>query len=552
MTDRVESRDIFIRQYQTAQASGMSLSKFAEELGIKPESVVRRRNRIKQEIGLELKPLPHDGDHTVSLGDQWKDVFEESQYQVVDKSHNPPTRIVITSAQNATPVFAPFFKSIMKFCEYNDAEFMVIPNRYKNPTSIWKAEDKEEEWWDKRLEPYLITDYVKVCKSLRVMGHVKIQPTATNPLSGFDSHTGLDSAIFGHPKVQMTTIPTPSRSLPKILTTTGSITKQNYTDSKSGQKGYFHHSFAAIVVEIDKDNDIFHIRHIHSDDKGHFYDLDKKYTPSSVTTNHRISGLVTGDTHAEFIDPKVELATYSAPDSIVNVLRPKVKVYHDIEDFYRRNHHHRGDHLLAYGKHHLGRNNVEEGLQVTADFIDRHSRPDCTDVIIKSNHDEALDRWLKEADPKTDPENARLYYYLMFNLLKSMKATDTGFTWSDPFEFWCKNPDQQRGLKNVENTIFLKRDESYTIEGIEVGFHGDKGPNGGRGSIKSFTKIGPKTIIGHSHSPGIQEGVYQVGLSARMDLEYVSGPSSWMQTHCLIYPDGKRTLINIIDGKWKL
>lgn len=552
MTDKTESRDIFIRQYHSAIQSNMSLHKFALELGVLPQSVIRRKNRIKQEIGLQLPPLPVDGDDDAELGDDWKDVFEEAQYDVVDRSDEMFETIIITSAQNATPVFTPFFKSIMKFCEHNDAEFFVIPNRYKNPTSIWKAEDKSEEWWDKRLEPYLVSDYVKVCDSLRIMGHIKVQPTATNPLSGFDSHTGLDSAIFGHPKVQQKVVPTPSKKLPKMLMTTGSITKQNYTDSKAGQKGHFHHSFAAIVIEIDHKNGIFHARYIHSDEKGSFYDLDKRYTPTTVQTNKSIAGLVTGDTHAEFMDEKVEQATYSAPDSIMNTLKPSVKVYHDIEDFYRRNHHHKGDHLLAYSKHHLGRNNVEEGLQVTADFIDRHSRPDCTDVIIKSNHDEALDRWLKEADPKIDPENSRFYYYMMYNLMCTVKKTDTGFSWRDPFEFWCKNPDQQRGLKNVDNTIFLKRDESYTICGIEVGFHGDKGPNGGRGSIKSFTKIGPKTIIGHSHSPGIEEGVYQVGLSARMDLEYVSGPSSWMQTHCIIYPDGKRTLINIINGHWRL
>ena len=345
------------------------------------------------------------------------------------------------------------------------------------------------------------------------------------------------------------TIPTPSRHLPKILTTTGSITKQNYTDSKAGHKGHFHHSFAAVIVELDDVN--FYPRHVHADERGRFYDLDKHFTPTGVTENHRIAGLVTGDTHAEFADKHVVAATYTNPDSMVNVLNPLSLVYHDVEDFYRRNHHHRGNHLLSYGKHHYGRNNVEEGLQITADFIDRHSRPDMTNVIIKSNHDEALDRWLREADPKQDPENARFYHYMMYHLYASVRMTETGFSSADPFEFWCKHPDQQRGLSNVDNTIFLHRDASYVIEGIEVGFHGDRGPNGSRGSAKAFTKIGPKTVIGHSHSPRIEEGVYQVGVSARLDLEYVSGPSSWMHTHCIIYPDGKRTLIHIINGKWR-
>jgi hypothetical protein len=89
-----------------------------------------------------------------------------------------------------------------------------------------------------------------------------------------------------------------------------------------------------------------------------------------------------------------------------------------------------------------------------------------------------------------------------------------------------------------------------TIEGIEIGYHGDRGPNGARGSRNAFSKIGVKTVIGHSHSPGIRDGAYQTGTSSRLKLEYNSGPS-WLHTHCVIYPNGKRSLINIIDGKWR-
>jgi len=234
----------------------------------------------------------------------------------------------------------------------------------------------------------------------------------------------------------------------------------------------------------------------------------------------------------------------------MNVLNPEVWVLHDLEDFYRRNHHHRGNDIIAFGKHHYGRNNVEDGLQISADFVDRHSRKNMVNLIVKSNHDEALDRWLGEADPKSDPENAVLYHYLKYHQYKSVRMSRTGFKSFDPFKFWCENPESRPGLRNIENTHFLERDESFVIAGIEIGFHGDKGPNGARGSINNFSKIGPKTIIGHSHSPGIFHGTYQVGVSAYTDLEYASGPSSWMQTHCVVYPDGSRTLIHIVKGKW--
>jgi len=59
-------------------------------------------------------------------------------------------------------------------------------------------------------------------------------------------------------------------------------------------------------------------------------------------------------------------------------------------------------------------------------------------------------------------------------------------------------------------------------------------------------------VIGHTHSPGISEGCYQTGTSSLLKLGYTSGPSSWLNTHCSVYSNGKRSLISIIDGKWKL
>ena len=92
------------------------------------------------------------------------------------------------------------------------------------------------------------------------------------------------------------------------------------------------------------------------------------------------------------------------------------------------------------------------------------------------------------------------------------------------------------GLVHRNQTEFLKRDDSLVFDGLEIelAFHGDQGNHGARGSINSFAKIGPKSVIGHSHSPGIMEGVYQVGVTARLDLEYATGPSGWMHTHCII------------------
>lgn len=546
----------FIRKYKAALSAKLSKEQFSQILGIKPDSMMRRRLAISKEKGLNLPFLPDSNfPITQSQQDRYNTYMLDSAPMAEQSGINIKNKkiFVIAAAQNATPIHENFVAAIKNYCDVRNAEFIVIPYRYKNPTSVWSQNNENDEWWAPGIAGNICNSDLKLCKRVRLMGHIHIQPTASEPLSGFDSFTGLDSAIFGHPKIQLKTVATPSQSLPKILTSTGACTVPNYTDSKAGHKGDFHHSLAAIVLEIDSDNeDIFHLRHIHGDDvTGAFYDLNHYYTSTEVMKVDRIAALITGDTHAEFIDDKVLEGTYTSANSIMNVLNPEVLVFHDLIDFYSRNHHHRGHDLITIGKHRYGRNNVEEGLQCGADFIDLVSKKDTLNVVVKSNHDEAFDRWLREAEPKNDPENAQFYHYMKYHQYKHVAMTNTGFTSIDPFEFWCKNPDLHRGLKNTGNTVFLARSQSFVVNDIELGLHGDIGIGGSRGSLRQFSKIGPKCVIGHSHSPGIHEGSYQVGVSAQLDLEYVKGqPSSWLHTHCLIYPDGKRTLINVINGKW--
>ena len=114
----------------------------------------------------------------------------------------------------------------------------------------------------------------------------------------------------------------------------------------------------------------------------------------------------------------------------------------------------------------------------------------------------------------------------------------------DAFTLYAKD-------KMKANTTFLARRKSYLIKGIDVSQHGDMGVSGARGSIQGYANTEYKTVIGHSHAPGIRYGCYQVGTSSRLQLEYNLGLSNWMNTHCVIYPNGKRTLIHIVGGQWK-
>ena len=148
-------------------------------------------------------------------------------------------------------------------------------------------------------------------------------------------------------------------------------------------------------------------------------------------------------------------------------------------------------------------------------------------------------------DWKEDPTNAEFYLETALAMARATKMGAGGAEYPDPFIYWG-------GKRNQSNLKFLGPNDSAALGGVELGMHGDRGPNGSRGSRMNLRRVGVRSIIGHSHSPGIEEGCYQTGTSTGLRLEYNKGPSSWLNTHCILHADSKRQLINIINGGWKL
>lgn len=451
-------------------------------------------------------------------------------------------RVVVTAAQNATPVNKAFFASLLGYCKAREAQLIVIPYRYKNPTSMWSEKADHDDWWAPELVPYLLDRRVDLNPNLVLLADIKTQPTASAPLQGFETVTGAKSAIIGHPKLALKTVPTPQSRMAKILTSTGAVTVKNYIESKAGKKAEHHHTFGACVVELDGRR--FHLRQINAVRDGSFCDLQFEYSGAKVRQRD-IAALVMGDTHAEFVDPAVMKATFDGKDSIVATLKPKTLVWHDLHDFFSRNHHHKHEVFTNYGKHLFGLDDVRRGLEETFALVDRVTPAGVRNIFVPSNHPDALARWVKESDPKTDPRNCVFWAETFTAMCHGTKRSDTGVQTIDPFAYWA-----MKMLKTAPQARFPSRSESVEIEGIDVNHHGDAGPNGSRGTLKGFTRIGVKSVIGHSHSPGIDEGAYQVGHNSRGNLEYQRGPSSWLPADCLIYGNGKRSLLFIIDGEW--
>jgi hypothetical protein len=454
-------------------------------------------------------------------------------------------RYVITSAQNATPIWAPFFKSLLSYCQHNNAQLVVVPYRYKNPTSTWSGKAQSDDWWASELAPYLYDRRVELCENLTLLADIKAQPTGEQPLRGFETLTGPRSGIVGHPKLSLLTVPTPQQRLPKILVTTGSVTKKNYIPSKAGKKGEHHHTFGACLVEIGESGAFF-IRQLNAIRNGSFCDLEYEYSHKRQPKKIRAAALVMGDTHVDFADPDAVKALFGE-GGIVNTLRPRVLVWHDVLDFYSRMHHHNGEVFTNYAKHHAGRDNVERELDACFRFIEKYSPAYTQNVFVYSNHPDMMARWIKGTDPRNDPENCVFWARTFEAMCQGTQLTDTGTVTIDPFAWWAK-----RKLRCYRRSRFLAPDESYQVRGIEMGYHGHAGPGGARGSLAAFTKIGTKVAIGHSHTPGINGGAYQVGTTSRLKLEFMRGPNSSLHAHCAVYHNGKRSLIISIKDKWRL
>lgn len=453
-------------------------------------------------------------------------------------------RLVITTAQNATPVWTPFMETLKGYCKFNRAKLLVIPHRYHNPTSLWSKKAQSHDWWDARLTKSLYDRRTDLCENLTLMGDIKTQPTAPRPLSALESLSGGLSAVVGHPKLELKVVATPHQKLPKVLVTTGCVTKKNYTPTKAGAKADFHHTFGAVVVELDPDGKRFYMRHLNATRSGSFCDIDYNYTPDGQRSKIR-ADIVLGDVHDAFIDEGAARATFDK-GGIIDTVKPKNIVWHDVHDFYSRNHHHKFKFFTNFAKHHQGLHNVERELDNTFRFVDKVSPPDAQNIFVYSNHPDALARWVNGTDPRDDPENAVFWAETFAIMCKSAHVGEHGTEVVDPFEYWAR-----KKLKSYGRSKFLALDESFTIRSIECGYHGHIGPSGTRGALSQFAKIGAKTIIGHKHTPGIIEGAYQVGTTSKLKMEYNHGPNSWLHCHCLIYPNGKRALVIIIGDKWR-
>ena len=464
---------------------------------------------------------------------------------------------LVTSAQNNTDLHPELWANIQALAAHDGAEILVSRTTYAANSRASKGQKhdvektaaegsgaSETEWWAEPLHDFVCDRSVQLAPGLVWCGELNILPTAVNPISGLESYTGRDSAIIPHTKFALQSIASPKSAGCKLIYTTGTVTQRNYIAKKAGQKAEFHHGYGCLIVEVRHDGTWF-VRQINADSDGDFYDLDRKVSSGKVTHGHRPEALAWGDIHVATLTRDLSNLGWGS-DGILDTLRPRRQIMHDLLDFRAANHHDRDDPWKTYNKHVRGTSAVGPEVCQAAAFLGQAARPWCDTIVVRSNHDEALVRWLKEADFREDPENALFHLETNAAAYRAMAARE-------PFDA-IEHVLREAGAP--KRTRFLKRDEEYVVcenanGGIELGMHGDIGVNGSRGNLAAFARTGRKCVVGHTHVAGICEGAYQVGVMGALDMGYNEGQSSWSHSNVIVYPNGKRAVITIWNGRWK-
>jgi hypothetical protein len=468
-------------------------------------------------------------------------------------------RYLFSSAQNNTRIHEPFWNNLKVLADFYDAEIHIGRISYiksglgaRGDKALFSNYKKETLYgadtltWEKELEPFFHDERWEVAPGLVWCGEWNRLPTVVNPLSGFDSYTGRKSGIFPHNKLAMESIASGKFEPTKFNYTTGTVTHRNYIQKGAGLKAEFHHCYGALLVEVDSEGDWF-VRQINADSEGTIYDLEIRIHKEEISFGNRVEAINWGDLHSIRTDPIVRRLM----DDMLKTLVPKYQLIHDLLDFRGRNHHEIKDPFKMFQRYVEGEDDVSKEVNSTFRHINMlcQSNPNTQTVVANSNHDDALTRWMKEADWKKDPVN--MSFFLKCSLAQTQAIQEQNYNFHLLEHLYYE---LMGGLGH--NLTFLQEDESFVIcedanGGIECGMHGHLGPNGSRGGFRAFAKMGRKANVGHTHSAGIHEGVYTAGTSSELDLEYNRGPSSWSHSHILTYPNGKRAIVTMWNGKWR-
>jgi hypothetical protein len=471
-----------------------------------------------------------------------EDYVSDDYLEQLRKDLKKYKRFVITTAVSGQKLHSNFIASIRKFCKVNKAKLIVLPAH--DPAHNL---DNEIEW---HFNPSILDDKIvfedtRLNSNFYISG-IRVTAKQINPITGLGEISQTEgSFVAASPKQFLEYDSVSANKLPHARMTTGACTLPNYKSSRGNSLrtaflAEHQHTIGAVIVEIEDEN-IYYPTQIQAAEDGSFCHYGYEYSPNKVRElkGSEAPVLVMGDYHAGEHD---ESAVKSWTD-VINSLGIQEVVFHDMFNAVSVNHHEEFNMMVRAERVAKGLNVLENEIKITSREFDRilGLKSVKRGVVVKSNHDDMIDRYIDQGKFSKDPVNFRF---------GSKLAAAVGGTDEDYFR---KAMELANAVpKHADKILWLTTEDDYIVGGVHLGAHGDKAANGAKGSIKGLSKSYPKGVIGHSHTPGIFKNMFQVGTTSLLRLGYNKGPSSWVHCSCLVYRNGQRQLINSINGKWRV
>lgn len=419
----------------------------------------------------------------------------------------------------------------------------------------------EELWYDPALVPYIKDHAIALAPGLIWCGEMNILPTATNPLSRLEDYNGRNSNIIPHAVHAMESIASLPDEATKFNFATGGITLRNYIQKRAGILAERKHTYGALLVEVDSEGN-WYVRQLTVGEDGAVYDIGPSGYRGVKVKNGKVQALrnnggsgwgfadsiMWGDIHASEMDLDVRELAFGE-GGMLDQLRPARQFWHDLYSMRSRGHHEMKNFHRMFVKWADNEDSVEDEIQITADFAHEAHRDWCETIVVRSNHDRHLDRWLNEARPERDPRNAEYFHRLQSKMLAELRAGNRDFNICE----WALRGAGKHGIP--EAIRFLAEDESYVIckdhdGGVECGLHGDLGVNGSRGSTRGLRRLARRVNKDHDHTAAINGPVWSGGACARR-FPYMKGPHTHSVSHIVTFENSARQIITFWADKFR-
>ncbi len=511
-----------------------------------------------------------------------------------------PKTYVVTSAQgiqnpssakrfgknsNAGKVNSPLLKNIENYVENNDAELQIclVPGSYVNEImfdeSLLGREDvyiekgakgrllaqieregerreKSEEgkskgkdfqahyFWDIPDENKILdlsTTGKRLNSNVGIFG-IPEPSQNKNPLAGKKGFT----SEFGGGRGNSMIMPATKQNLdcsskgqsgsPKLMISSGSCTNPSYNlTNRMGFLADKEHELGFAVVDV-IDSKRYLPRLVPAQKNGTFVDKGMQYSPGKKPKKIRAWAMTIGDSHVHELDPITDIAN----DEMILYFRPRFLHLNDAFDAGTIGIHDLEDELIRMEKAGSKRNNLEEELVDTGDYIMQKAELLGKDGVLKvnySNHDHMLYRWIAKGAYRNDDLNRRMAHKIAGEFNKGDLAIEVALRKVLGFNF-----------KNVE---FLKPEDDAIYWEYQFAAHGHLGKNGARGSLNSLMEAYNHVVIGHVHKLEVKQGSASAGTSSVIPMHYQKGhPSTSMAGNVVLYEGGLIQALPIIDGMW--